>query len=155
MLKNFEVFNFKKWTDHLTSSQERDSIKAIGSFFKIDHHDSLGILWTSFKDMLFKSRFWCTHKGDELNIFWPALLQDKTMKISQPLRKVIKNTLVLGVSSSHVERLFSILVHIRRKEREKCLVSTVDSLLRWWILFRIIADLHFSYTNLGVKDILM
>ena len=137
MLKNFEVLNFKKWTNHLTSSQERDSIKAIGNMFKIQNHDTLGILWSSFKEMLMKSQFWCTHKGDNLNIFWPALLQDKIMDVSPPLRKLIKNTLVLGVSSSHVERLFSILVHIRRKEREKCLVSTVDSLLRKrWIGFR-------------------
>lgn len=130
MLKHFEVLNFKKWTDHLTSSQERDSIKVIGQSLNIDNYDSLGILWSSFKDKLMKSSFWCTHKDDNLNIFWSALLQDKSISISPPLKKLIENTLVLGVSNSHVERLFSILVHIRRKERESCLVSTVDDLIR-------------------------
>ena len=113
MLKNFEILDFKKWKSPLSTSFERESIKKIGEYFQIQNHASLGIIWTTFKETLMKSSFFCQHRSDELNVFWSALLEDRSLRIDDPLRKTIQTILVLGVSSASAERLFSVMTHIR------------------------------------------
>ena len=77
-----------------------------------------------------ESSFWCQHKGDKVEDFWQALLQDSTIDIPDNLRKLVKTCLVLGISSADAERIFSIMGNIHTRRRERCSVLSVEDQIR-------------------------
>lgn len=61
---------------------------------------------------------------------WPAILRDSEFTIGPELRDLIRSTLVIAPSSASVERVFSMLNHVKGSRRSRLTASHVEDLVR-------------------------
>ena len=106
---------FNRFWERPTSSyyhgptDEALAIMEIAKILQFSNYDELGLIWNTQKqEIMNNATFWCNHKYDRPEVFWPIVLQDNPTELNEDLRNIIRISLVLATSSADAERLFSV-----------------------------------------------